>query len=97
MSHSLEDGIARAKEWLSVNQASLPEQDRNLFIIGGGELYRASLPYIDRIYLTAIEKDFAGDTFYPEVNEKEFRLTHSESCSSSETFSFQVYERNPAS
>lgn len=94
LSHSLEDGIARAKEWLSIHQASLPEHERNLFIIGGGELYRASLPYIDRIYLTAIEKDFDGDTFYPEVNEKEFRLTHSESYSTSENFSFQIFERN---
>ena len=94
LTHSIEDSIARAKDWLDSNMGTVPESERNIFIIGGGELYRASVEFVDRIYLTLIERDFDGDTFYPEVDPQLFRLTHSESCSSSEKFSFLVYDRN---
>jgi len=36
-----------------------------IFIIGGATLYAASLPLADRLYLTQINRDFAGDTFFP--------------------------------
>lgn len=35
-------------------------------VIGGGEIYRQFLPYASRIYLTVIDKDFEGDTTFPE-------------------------------
>jgi dihydrofolate reductase len=41
----------------------------NLMIIGGEEIYRQFLPYVDRIYLTFIDKDFDGDTFFPEFED----------------------------
>lgn len=37
------------------------------FVIGGAELYRQALPFADRLYLTEIAADFAGDTWFPEV------------------------------
>lgn len=39
--------------------------EENLMVIGGEEIYRQFLPYTDRIYLTYIDKDFEGDTFFP--------------------------------
>lgn len=44
----------------------------NIFIIGGAEVLRQALPYIDTMYLTLIHQDFEGDTFYPEVNPQEW-------------------------
>ncbi|PKK38916.1 Dihydrofolate reductase [Clostridiaceae bacterium JG1575] len=43
------------------------------FIIGGGELFRQILPYVDKIYLTRIHKSFEGDTFFPELSLEEFK------------------------
>jgi dihydrofolate reductase len=41
-------------------------QDENeIFIIGGGEIYSQSLEIADRLYITVIEKDFEGDAFFP--------------------------------
>lgn len=37
-----------------------------LMVIGGGEIYRACLPYAERMYLTEIHAKFHGDTFFPE-------------------------------
>ncbi len=39
-----------------------------VFIIGGGEIYKALLPNSDKIYLTRVYKDFNGDTKFPEIN-----------------------------
>jgi dihydrofolate reductase len=38
-----------------------------LFVIGGSSLYARMLPQADYIYLTMINKAFAGDTFFPEI------------------------------
>jgi dihydrofolate reductase len=36
-----------------------------VFIIGGATLYEALLPVADRLYITEIKQDFAGDTLFP--------------------------------
>lgn len=39
-----------------------------LFIIGGATLYEMTLPLAQRLYLTQIQTEFEGDTFFPEFN-----------------------------
>ena len=42
--------------------------DKEVFIIGGGEIYKESLKYVDKIYLTEVDGDFEGDTYFPSLN-----------------------------
>ncbi len=44
-----------------------------VFGIGGGELYRLLLPIADRVLLTRVQATVAGDTFFPELREAEWR------------------------
>ena len=37
-----------------------------IFIGGGGEIYREALPYVDKLYLTIVESDAQGDVFFPD-------------------------------
>jgi len=39
------------------------------FIIGGGEIYKQTLPQIDRLYLTLIDDEKEGDVFFPDYSE----------------------------
>lgn len=39
--------------------------DPEVFIVGGEGVFLATLPIADRIYLTEIDHDFPGDTFFP--------------------------------
>ena len=39
-----------------------------VFVIGGEQLYRAALPFADRLYLTEVELEPAADAFFPELN-----------------------------
>ncbi|MGQ0752813.1 MAG: dihydrofolate reductase [Betaproteobacteria bacterium] len=49
-----------------------------IFVIGGGELFREALPRADRIYLTTVETEPAGDTYMPEFDERAWHETSSE-------------------
>lgn len=40
--------------------------DREVFVIGGGEIYRQALPYTDKLYMTVVESDAEGNVFFPE-------------------------------
>ncbi|MCY4443325.1 MAG: dihydrofolate reductase [Proteobacteria bacterium] len=62
---SIHEAIEHAK--------SLADNGR-IFIIGGGEVYRATLPYIQRIYLNQLSIDIEGDTYYPSVSMQDFTL-----------------------
>ena len=45
------------------------------FVIGGAELYRQTLGRCQRMYITEIQGDFDGDTFFPEFSHDEWRET----------------------
>ena len=66
-------------------------------VIGGSELYQQCLPYVERIYLTLIHHTFEGDTFFPELNQQEWRECSREDClpdaSNKYAYSFIVLER----
>lgn len=57
--HSVEDFL----KWAA-------KQSREIFVIGGAEIFRLVLPHAQKIYLTLIEKDFDGDVFLPMIDLK---------------------------
>jgi dihydrofolate reductase len=46
---------------------------RDIFICGGGQIYRQTLPMCSDLYLTVVNRVVEGDTFFPEF-EKDFVL-----------------------
>ena len=38
------------------------------FVIGGGEIYKALIPYCEKLYLTKVKGTFEGDTYFPEID-----------------------------
>ena len=51
----------------TIEEALAMGGDRQIFICGGGEIYRHTIGIADVIYLTVIDADMAGDTFFPEI------------------------------
>jgi dihydrofolate reductase len=70
-----------------------PADEREAFIIGGGQLYRETIATADRIYLTVLLREVAGDTYFPEFSESDFEITKSEFIDGVEPYHFYVYER----
>jgi dihydrofolate reductase len=80
----------------SVEQALVLAEGDEVFIAGGADLYQQTLGRVDRLYLTRIEREYAGDTFFPEVDLSCWRLVTEEPHPATETeppFSFLTYER----
>jgi len=44
------------------------ESAKEIFVIGGADLYEATLPIANAIYLTIINKEFQGDAFFPDID-----------------------------
>ncbi|MEB2775498.1 dihydrofolate reductase [Algoriphagus sp. D3-2-R+10] len=65
----------------SVEKAFVFCQKRNvdhLYVIGGGEIYRQTLPLADELVLTEVESTPKGDTYFPEFNKEDWKITFSE-------------------
>jgi dihydrofolate reductase len=60
--HSLDDALAAAGDVEEV------------LVIGGATLYEEALPRADRLYLTWVEADVAGDTFFPTFDVSGWRV-----------------------
>lgn len=59
---------------------TLAQDEAQVFVIGGGELYTQALPQADQLILTEVDADFDGDTFFPKWDRQAFdeisRETH---------------------
>lgn len=64
---SLEEAIAIAKI-----------KDEEIFIVGGGEIYKQALPLADKIHFTLVDTIIEGDTFFPQLDESEWLVESSE-------------------
>jgi len=87
VAHSIDEAIELAKQTGA----------KEIFIIGGAQVFQASLSLVDRIYLTRIHHQFEGDAFFPELSTAEWELVKSRFCAADEknqySHTFQVWER----
>ncbi len=72
--------------------------DEQVFVIGGSSVYREALPLADRLCLTHIDATpDEADTFFPPIDESEWRVAHSESHRPDERnpqpYTFTDYDR----
>ena len=67
-------------------------------MIGGAEIFKATFPYADRLYITKINHEFEGDTFFPDFNEvgleNHFSRKRTKDEKNPYDYSFNIYERN---
>ena len=64
---TLKDGIEKAKEF-----------EKEIYIIGGSGIFREGIEFADKMYLSFIKKEYEGDTFFPEFDEKEWNIARKE-------------------
>jgi dihydrofolate reductase len=84
---TIEDGMAAAKDMavkMGVNE---------IMIIGGGEIYKQTLPMTERLYLTVIDREYEGDTYFPGWKAHEWHTVSKEHHDGDPSFTFFVLER----
>jgi dihydrofolate reductase len=80
--------LKEALEW-----AGRAPGSNEVFVIGGGEIFREALPLADRIYLTVVEWPFEGDAFFPAFDEKLFTEKAKERLSENPPAVLRVLEK----
>ncbi len=84
---TLDEALARARE----------AGDTEAFVAGGTEVFREALPLADRIYLTRVEAEVPGDTWFPEFDLADWKIVeedhHEADAEHSFPFTFQILER----
>ena len=83
--HSLEEAIRMAGA------------DEEIFIMGGAQIYREALSVADRMYITRVERDYEGDTSFPEIDFSQWKLVdvvrHECGEEYESPFEFRTYDR----
>lgn len=66
-------------------------QTRKLFIIGGHDIFKQSIPLADEIYLSILHRSFHGDRFFPDFSESDYDLVYSEQIEAIIPYTFCHY------
>lgn len=73
------------------------DSSEEVFIIGGAQIYNQAMPIADRLYLTIIDKEYEGDSSFPEIDYNSWRQISCEKFERGEEFehpfSFITLER----
>ena len=84
---SLDDAIKKASE----------TNCKEIFIIGGGEIFKLAMELADRIYLTRVHATLEGDAFFPEVDENKWQLISNQDFAADDkhkfAYSFQTWDK----
>ena len=68
-------------------------EEDTVFVAGGGQIYRQALPWAGEIRLTVIEREIAGDVYFPEFSLLDFREISAENIPKPEPYTIRVYRR----
>jgi dihydrofolate reductase len=87
--HDIKEGIAFAKE----------NNEEELFIIGGGQIYDACLPMADCLYITEVNAEFPdAEAYFPQIDKSQWKEVNREHHAKDEKHAFEfdyvIYKRN---
>lgn len=89
ITNTIEDALEYARE----------HEQEEVFVIGGGQIYKQSLPLAHRLYITEVQEYFEGDTYFPEIDhrlwEEISRKHHDKDDKHKHEFDFVIYDRKP--
>lgn len=75
---------------------SLPAEQGEIMIIGGGQVYEAFLPYVDKMILTLVNYNGEGDSFFPEWDSDNWKQVLTEDYAATDKspgFTFTIWQR----
>jgi dihydrofolate reductase len=83
--YSVEDALARCNV------------EEEVFVIGGGSVYRQFMPVAGKLYITHVHKKGPADIFFPKIDMRQWKVVDKTECISEDNnripYSYVVYER----
>ena len=82
--YSIEDSLSKC------------EKDEEIFVMGGGSIYRQFMPIADRLYITHVHKKAPADIYFPEIDLKIWKITEKEDFKTDDEesipYTYTIYE-----
>jgi dihydrofolate reductase len=75
----------------SIDDAMAALTNQEIFIIGGGEIYRQTIDQADTLFITHVNQEIEGDAFFPEISPDKWSVASEEVH---EGYKFVTYKRN---
>lgn len=83
--YSIEDAISKC------------DSGQEIFVIGGGSVYRQFMPVADRLYITHVHRKAEADVWFPRIDRRKWKVIDSQECVSRDEgeipYSYVIYER----
>ncbi|OHB15269.1 MAG: hypothetical protein A2431_01670 [Candidatus Zambryskibacteria bacterium RIFOXYC1_FULL_39_10] len=99
ISHIGDEGIASAENLIVVDsiEKALEEakkiEKEEIFIIGGGMIYKSFIDIADRLYLTVVYDEPEADVFFPDYSQFKKEIQKEDHLESNPPFSYVIFER----
>ena len=93
-----DDGATVANSIEEAIEEARSSKDEEIFIIGGGEIYKLGFKYVDKLYITEIFAEVDGNTYFPEWDKKKWkeisRISHPSDEKHEYSFDYVIYKKN---
>ena len=89
-----DENVEIARSLLQIQEYIESEEEH--FVIGGAMIYNLLMPYVQKMYVTEVDKDFEGDAFFPKINEEIWEEVSREKQKPTEdglSYTYVEYER----
>jgi dihydrofolate reductase len=73
IANSLENAIVKAND---INRVNTSENQKQIFIIGGEQIYKLSMDMAEKLYITEVDGIFEGDAFFPKIDFSKWQETN---------------------
>jgi dihydrofolate reductase len=88
--HTGNADVKQAGSLLKAIELAKKMDAKEIFIGGGGQIYKESILFCDTIYMTRVFALLEGDAFFPEIPENIFHLTHSKKVPADEKHAYAM-------
>jgi dihydrofolate reductase len=92
------EGAVVVNNWSDALLVAKDADCKEVFVIGGGEIFKETIKKADRIYMTRVHTIVDGDVFFPEIDKKHWKLVTKRDCFADEKhkydYSFEVWEKS---
>ncbi|HEY8388886.1 MAG TPA: dihydrofolate reductase [Parasegetibacter sp.] len=92
------DGVVVVNNWSDALLVAKETDCNELFVVGGGEIYRQTLPDTNRIYMTRVHANPEADIYYPEIDPAKWKLEKEQHFPADEkhayAYSFQLWVKS---
>ncbi len=85
-----EEGV---KTVSSIQEAIDLAGDKNVYISGGAGIYKEAMPYVEKMFITEVDLEPEGDTFFPEFDENDFIKEINEEVDGEIPYRYVTYTR----